>query len=98
MYFIYNILLFSVSFLAVPFILFAMLSTKKYRSGLSQKVGFVPDSILLKLAGERPVWIHAVSVGEVMTTIPLIRKLKKNILIRRLSSQRSPLPVTTQQP
>ena len=77
MYFIYNILLFSVSFLALPFILFAMLSTKKYRSGLSQKVGFVPDSILSKLAGERPVWIHAVSVGEVMTTIPLIRKLKK---------------------
>ena len=77
MYFIYNILLFSISFLALPFILFAMLSTKKYRSGLSQKVGFVPASILSKLSGERPVWIHAVSVGEVMTTIPLIRKLKK---------------------
>jgi 3-deoxy-D-manno-octulosonic-acid transferase len=54
-----------------------MLSTKKYRSGLSQKVGFVPDSILSKLSGERPVWIHAVSVGEVMTAIPLVRKLKK---------------------
>ena len=77
MYFIYNILLFSITFLALPFILFAMLSTKKYRSGLSQKVGFVPVSILSKLSGERPVWIHAVSVGEVMTTIPLIRKLKK---------------------
>jgi 3-deoxy-D-manno-octulosonic-acid transferase len=77
MYFIYNILLFSVSCLALPFILFAMLSTKKYRSGLSQKVGFVPDSILSRLSGERPVWIHAVSVGEVITTIPLIRKLKK---------------------
>ena len=77
MYFIYNILLFSITFLALPFILFAMLSTKKYRSGLSQKVGFVPDSIFSKLSGERPVWIHAVSVGEVMTTIPLIRKLKK---------------------
>jgi len=77
MYFIYNILLFSISFLALPFILFAMLSTKKYRSGLSQKVGFVPDSILSKLSGERPVWIHAVSVGEVITAIPLIRKLKK---------------------
>ncbi len=77
MYFIYNILLFSITFLALPFILFAMLSTKKYRSGLSQKAGFVPASIFSKLSGERPVWIHAVSVGEVMTTIPLIRKLKK---------------------
>jgi len=78
MYFIYNILLFSISVLAVPFILFAVLSTKKYRSGLSQKAGFIPDTILSKLSGERPVWIHAVSVGEVMTTIPLIRKLKEN--------------------
>jgi 3-deoxy-D-manno-octulosonic-acid transferase len=78
MYLIYNILLFSISFLAVPFILFAVLSTKKYRSGLSQKTGFVPDSILSKLSGERPIWIHAVSVGEVITTIPLIRKLKEN--------------------
>jgi 3-deoxy-D-manno-octulosonic-acid transferase len=76
MYLIYNILLFSISFLAVPFILFAVLSTQKYRSGLTQKAGFIPDSILSKLSGKRPVWIHAVSVGEVMTTIPLIRELK----------------------
>jgi 3-deoxy-D-manno-octulosonic-acid transferase len=77
MYFIYNVLLFSISLLLMPFLLFAVLSAQKYRSGFLQKLGFVPSSILLKLSGERPVWIHAVSVGEVMATIPLVQEMKK---------------------
>lgn len=45
--------------------------------GLSQKLGFLPPHLLLKLSGSRPVWIHAVSVGEVTSTIPLIQEIKK---------------------
>ena len=45
--------------------------------GLSQKLGFLPPHLLLKLSGSRPVWIHAVSVGEVTATIPLIQEIKK---------------------
>ncbi len=77
MYFIYNILLSIISLLLAPFILFAVLREKKYRSGLSQKLGFLSPRLLLKLSGSRPVWIHAVSVGEVMATIPLIQEIKK---------------------
>ncbi|MCK5010392.1 MAG: 3-deoxy-D-manno-octulosonic acid transferase, partial [Deltaproteobacteria bacterium] len=77
MYFIYNILLSIISLLLTPFILFAVLREKKYRSGLSQKLGFLSPRLLLKLSGSRPVWIHAVSVGEVMATIPLIQEIKK---------------------
>ena len=77
MYFIYNLLLFSISLLLVPFLLFAILSAQKYRSGFLQKLGFISSSILLKLSGERPVWIHAVSVGEVMATIPLVQEIKR---------------------
>ncbi len=77
MYFIYNTLLFIISLLASPFIFYAVLSEKKYRKGLSQKLGFLPPSLLQKLSGTRPVWIHAVSVGEVMATIPLIQQIKK---------------------
>ena len=77
MYFIYNILLFLISLLLSPFILFAVLTRKKYRKGLSQKVGFIPTHLLLKLSGKRPIWIHAVSVGEVMATIPLIQEIKQ---------------------
>ncbi len=77
MYFIYNILLSITSILLSPLILFALLREKKYRIGLSQKLGFLPPHLLLKLSGSRPVWIHAVSVGEVAATIPLIQEIKK---------------------
>jgi len=40
-------------------------------------LGFLPPHLLLKLSGSRPVWIHAVSVGEVTSTIPLIQEIKK---------------------
>jgi len=77
MYFIYNILLSIASILLSPLILFALLREKKYRMGLSQKLGFLPPHLLLKLSGSRPVWIHAVSVGEVTAAIPLIQEIKK---------------------
>ena len=77
MYFIYNTLLFIISLLASPFIFYAVLSEKKYRKGLSQKLGFLSPDLLQTLSGSRPVWIHAVSVGEVMATIPLIQQIKK---------------------
>ena len=77
MYFIYNILLSITSILLSPLILFALLREEKYRMGLSQKLGFLPPHLLLKLSGSRPVWIHAVSVGEVTSTIPLIQEIKK---------------------
>jgi len=76
MYLIYNILLFIISLLSSPFILLAIVK-KKYRKGLSQKLGLLPPHVLLKLSGSRPVWIHAVSVGEVMAAIPLIQEIKK---------------------
>ncbi len=76
MYLIYNILLILVSLLLTPLILCA-LSKEKYRRGLTQKLGFIPPSILLKLSGERPVWVHAVSVGEVMVALPLIQEIKR---------------------
>lgn len=77
MYFIYNILLSITSILLSPLILLALLKEKKYRMGLSQKLGFLPPPLLLKLSGSKPVWIHAVSVGEVAAAIPLIQQIKR---------------------
>lgn len=76
MYLIYNILLALASLLLSPF-MFVAIVKKKYRKGISQKLGFLPPHLLLKLSGSRPFWIHAVSVGEVMATIPLIQEIKK---------------------
>jgi len=89
MYFIYNTLLVIISLLSSP-LLFIAIAKKKYRKGLSQKLGFLPPQMLLKLSGNRPLWIHAVSVGEVMVTIPLIQEIK-----RREPSQKIVLSTVT---
>lgn len=43
--------------------------------GWSMRLGRYPSSIRQRLAGQRSVWIHAVSVGEVMAMRPLIDRL-----------------------
>lgn len=43
--------------------------------GWSMRLGRYPASIRQRLAGQRSVWIHAVSVGEVMAMRPLIDRL-----------------------
>jgi 3-deoxy-D-manno-octulosonic-acid transferase len=77
MYPIYNILLTITSVFLSPFLCFMLFIRPKYRKGLIQKLGFLPGEALVSLEGKQPIWIHAVSVGEVMAAIPLIRELKK---------------------
>ena len=77
MYPIYNILLTITSVFLSPFLCFMLFIRPKYRKGLIQKLGFLPGKALVSLKGKQPIWIHAVSVGEVMAAIPLIRELKK---------------------
>ena len=50
---------------------------KKYRYGFMQKCGFSTESPSFKKLKTRPVWIHAVSVGEVMATAPLVNIIKR---------------------
>jgi 3-deoxy-D-manno-octulosonic-acid transferase len=76
MYFIYNLLLLAASPFLALLLIAAAASAQKYRSGLAQKLGFISSAVTRKLAGNRPVWIHAVSVGEVMATIPLLQEMK----------------------
>jgi len=84
MYILYNTLLMLLTALLSPVILFKLITVPKYRGGLLQKLGFVPASLLNMLKGSRPVWVHAVSVGEVMAAHPLIRELKKKYPTRKL--------------
>src|SRR3990172_834946 len=58
--------------LACPYILYRMASSRRWRAGLRERLGFVPFRL-----GERPcVWIHAVSVGEVNAVRQLVELLK----------------------
>ena len=84
MYILYNILLVLLTLLLSPFILFKLITVPKYRGGISQKLGRIRKSVQKAIRGTRPIWIHAVSVGEVMAAHPLIRELKKKYPDRKL--------------
>ncbi|MCW5823528.1 MAG: 3-deoxy-D-manno-octulosonic acid transferase [Cyanobacteria bacterium TGS_CYA1] len=77
---LYQIGLTVVLILASPLLLFS----KKARFGVSQKLGFIPQSAKASLAtlkanNTRPLWIHAVSVGEFNAVLPLLKKLRAQI-------------------
>jgi 3-deoxy-D-manno-octulosonic-acid transferase len=77
MYIIYNVLLVLATIFLSPYMLFKLATVPKYRGGISQKLGRVRKGVLTVLGGTRPIWVHAVSVGEVMAAHPLIRELRK---------------------
>ena len=72
-YLFYNIL----SIIAFPVLVVALVVRRKYREGLCQRMGFIPKSVHDQLKGIHPIWIHAVSVGEVIASIPIIKKIKE---------------------
>ena len=84
MYILYNIILIVLTVLLSPIILFKLITVPKYRGGISQKLGRVRKKVKRVIRGTRPIWVHAVSVGEVMAAHPLIRELKKKYPGRKL--------------
>ncbi|WP_446741691.1 3-deoxy-D-manno-octulosonic acid transferase [Silvibacterium acidisoli] len=58
-----------------PWWLFRMVTSGKYREGLSERLGIVP--VRVRHADAKPViWVHAVSVGEVIAASGLIAELR----------------------
>ena len=77
MFILYNILLVLLTIVLSPVLLFKIVTGAKYRGGISQKLGRVRKRVKRVIGTSRPIWVHAVSVGEVMAAHPLIRELKK---------------------
>ena len=42
-------------------------------AGWTMRLGRYPDAVRARLSGEQPLWVHAVSVGEVLAAQPLVR-------------------------
>ncbi|HWF14190.1 MAG TPA: 3-deoxy-D-manno-octulosonic acid transferase [Candidatus Acidoferrales bacterium] len=88
MYAIYSLLTAAGMLLLSPYFLLRGLVQKKYLSNLPERFGRKFPSELL--AGNTPgskeksIWIHAVSVGEVLAVLPLAQRLKKKYPQRRL--------------
>ncbi len=76
MHFVYSALLAVGLLLTSPWWLWKMARSGKYRAGLAERLGFVPERILAG-AGRPTIWVHAVSVGEVLALGGLIQMLKE---------------------
>jgi len=74
MYVFYSLLLAAVAVLSLPWWAVQMLRLGKYRTGFSERLGFVPQR--LKNAKPGSIWVHAVSVGEVLAVSRLITELQ----------------------
>lgn len=76
MYALYSALLAFLLLLTLPYWLLQMLRHGKYRAGLLQRFGAVPPALAGR--GEKPViWVHAVSVGEVVASSAVIVALRQ---------------------
>jgi 3-deoxy-D-manno-octulosonic-acid transferase len=69
---LYSLLLAVALVLGMPWWLARMV---RYRAGMGQRLGRVPAE-LLAAAGQQVVWVHAVSVGEVLAATRLVTELE----------------------
>lgn len=73
-HFPYNIILTCFLLLYAPYLLLRSLIQERFRKKWIQRLGFLP-----RRSFKRPIWVHAASVGEVLCSIPLLRRIKKEI-------------------
>jgi 3-deoxy-D-manno-octulosonic-acid transferase len=75
MYSLYSVLVLVLAVLASPWFIYQAARYKKYVGSLRQRMGYLPVSF--NMDGDESIWVHAVSVGEVLTARPLISELKR---------------------
>ena len=71
--FFYNLALVAALVVGSPWWIFRLLSTQKYREGLLERLGWVKH--LTGVNGRPLIWVHAVSVGEVLAVTRLVKTL-----------------------
>src|SRR5579862_4025665 len=79
MYFFYSVMMAIGCVLASPYFFFKGIRSGKYLSNLGERFGRLPAELAGRLRGAtaRPIWIHAVSVGEAAAALTLARALKE---------------------
>ena len=83
MYFIYSFLMAAAALSLLPYWLIHGLREQKYLSNLRQRLGLSLPT-LPEPSPHAPIWIHAVSVGELLSSITLARRLKEKYPSRPL--------------
>jgi 3-deoxy-D-manno-octulosonic-acid transferase len=75
MYLLYSALLAAGLLISLPYWMFGKRRHGKYREGLSERLGKVPSRLQNQAAPA--IWIHAVSVGEVLAVSALVEELRQ---------------------
>src|ERR671911_788830 len=75
MYAAYSVLTVAFFVVVSPYLLYRALRYHKYIASLAQRFGHLPLSF--NMDGEESIWIHAVSVGEVLTARALLPELRE---------------------
>ena len=83
MYALYSALLAIFLVITLPYWLLQMLRHGKYRAGLRQRFGAVPPH-LLKIGDQQTIWVHAVSVGEVVASSAVVEALRRDFPSHRV--------------
>jgi 3-deoxy-D-manno-octulosonic-acid transferase len=77
-YLLYSVLTGVALLLTLPYWLVKGLRQGKYLHNLRERLGAFPDDLRLRLKGQpASLWVHAVSVGEVLAAAPLAKALKQ---------------------
>jgi len=74
MHLLYSTLLAVAMIATLPYWLWQMVQKGKYRTGLRERFGHVPARLIVH-EGCPTIWVHAVSVGEVIAVTPLVERL-----------------------
>jgi 3-deoxy-D-manno-octulosonic-acid transferase len=75
MHVLYSALIVLFALAVSPWLAYQAVRYRKYVGSLSQRLGYLPVSF--NIDGEPSIWIHAVSVGELLTARPLITALRQ---------------------
>jgi 3-deoxy-D-manno-octulosonic-acid transferase len=75
MYSLYSVVVLILAVVASPWFIYQAVRYKKYVGSLRQRMGYLPVSF--NMDGDESIWVHAVSVGEVLTARPLISELRR---------------------
>jgi 3-deoxy-D-manno-octulosonic-acid transferase len=75
MYFLYSVLALGAFVVVSPWFVYQAVRYRKYVGSLGQRMGYLPVSF--NVDGDESIWIHAVSVGEVLTVRPLVRDFRQ---------------------
>src|SRR5271170_5112180 len=82
--FLYSVALAVGMLASLPYWLYQMARHGKNRKGLAERLGRLPSRLQLPKEKEPVIWVHAVSVGEVLAAAGLVEELRRRFPEHRI--------------